>query len=196
MDTTRASTARCSSRRTPTWAVRAKSTTSTRGRRGRAAAFAPGFDLANYTVVSFANFPTANVQVANGLQSPLVREFTRRARPPARSAGAREGDLRVAQDVELRRGLRQPDERRRQRAAGRRAHQPRARQHRRPVALEYQAAIFQTGYRMADRICDGRALHAAGRRTTATSRVKRPTSLASRRSTATSRRSSARRSIG
>ena len=46
------------------------------GPAGQGSAFAPGFDLANYTVVSFANFPTANVKVAKGLQSPLVRELT------------------------------------------------------------------------------------------------------------------------
>jgi hypothetical protein len=46
------------------------------GPAGQGSAFAPGLDPANYTVVSFANFPTANVQVAKGLQSPLVREFT------------------------------------------------------------------------------------------------------------------------
>ncbi len=46
------------------------------GPAGQGNAFAPGFDPANYTVVSFANFPTANVKVAKGLQSPLVRELT------------------------------------------------------------------------------------------------------------------------
>jgi hypothetical protein len=46
------------------------------GPAGEGSTFAPGFDPANYTVVSFANFPTANVKVADGLQSPLVREFT------------------------------------------------------------------------------------------------------------------------
>jgi hypothetical protein len=46
------------------------------GPAGQGSAFAPGLDPSNYTVVSFANFPTANVQVAQGLQSPLVREFT------------------------------------------------------------------------------------------------------------------------
>src|SRR5687767_1467083 len=38
--------------------------------------FAAGFDLSNYQTVTFANFPTANVQVAEGIQSPLTREFT------------------------------------------------------------------------------------------------------------------------
>ena len=46
------------------------------GPAGQGSAFAPGLDPSNYTGVSFANFPTANVQVAKGLQSPLVREFT------------------------------------------------------------------------------------------------------------------------
>ena len=38
--------------------------------------FAPGFDLENYTRVVFANFPTANVQVAEDIRSPLTKEFT------------------------------------------------------------------------------------------------------------------------
>lgn len=38
--------------------------------------FAPGFDLANYTRPVFANFPTANVQMADDLHSPITREFT------------------------------------------------------------------------------------------------------------------------
>lgn len=38
--------------------------------------FAPGFDLTNYTTVSFASFPTANVRVADDIQSPLTKEFT------------------------------------------------------------------------------------------------------------------------
>jgi len=46
------------------------------GPAGQGNAFAPGLDPANYTVVTFANFPTANVQVAKGLQSPLTKEFT------------------------------------------------------------------------------------------------------------------------
>ena len=46
------------------------------GAPGQGSSFAPGFDPANYTVVSYANFPTANVHTADGLQSPLVREFT------------------------------------------------------------------------------------------------------------------------
>ena len=46
------------------------------GPAGEGADFAPGFDLANYTGVVFASFPTANVQVAEGIRSPLTREFT------------------------------------------------------------------------------------------------------------------------
>ena len=46
------------------------------GPAGQGAEFAPGFDLANYTTVTFASFPTANVQVAEDIHSPLTREFT------------------------------------------------------------------------------------------------------------------------
>jgi hypothetical protein len=46
------------------------------GPAGSGSDFAPGFDLANYTQVVYANFPTANVQVADGIKSPLTREFT------------------------------------------------------------------------------------------------------------------------
>ena len=46
------------------------------GPAGAGADFAPGFDLANYTTVVWANFPTANVQVAEGIRSPLTKEFT------------------------------------------------------------------------------------------------------------------------
>jgi len=46
------------------------------GPAGQGASFAPGLDPANYTNVVFANFPTANVKVAPGLQSPLTKEFT------------------------------------------------------------------------------------------------------------------------
>jgi hypothetical protein len=46
------------------------------GPAGSGSDFAPGFDLANYTRVVFANFPTANVQVADDIQSPLTKEFT------------------------------------------------------------------------------------------------------------------------
>lgn len=46
------------------------------GPAGQGSNFAPGFDLSNYTGVVFANFPTANVQIADGLKSPVTREFT------------------------------------------------------------------------------------------------------------------------
>ena len=36
----------------------------------------PASTLANYTQVVYANFPTANVHVADGIKSPLTREFT------------------------------------------------------------------------------------------------------------------------
>jgi hypothetical protein len=46
------------------------------GPAGSGSDFAPGFDLANYSTVTFANFPTANVFVADDITSPLTREFT------------------------------------------------------------------------------------------------------------------------
>src|SRR5258705_451549 len=46
------------------------------GPAGQGSNFAPGLDPANYTAVVFASFPTANVKVAKGLQSPIVREGT------------------------------------------------------------------------------------------------------------------------
>jgi hypothetical protein len=46
------------------------------GPAGQGSTFAPGFDLTNYPIVSYANFPTANVKVADGLQSPVVRDAT------------------------------------------------------------------------------------------------------------------------
>ena len=46
------------------------------GPAGQGIGFAPGMDPANYTQVVFANFPTANVSVADEIRSPLVREFT------------------------------------------------------------------------------------------------------------------------
>jgi outer membrane receptor protein involved in Fe transport len=46
------------------------------GPAGSGSDFAPGFDMANYTQVVFANFPTANVHVADDIKSPLTREFT------------------------------------------------------------------------------------------------------------------------
>jgi hypothetical protein len=45
------------------------------GPAGQGLTFAPGFDVANYRVIG-GNFPTANVFFADGLQSPVTREFT------------------------------------------------------------------------------------------------------------------------
>jgi hypothetical protein len=45
------------------------------GPEGQGRDFAPGFDPANYVTV-FGRFPTANVTVADGLSSPVTREFT------------------------------------------------------------------------------------------------------------------------
>ncbi|NOT26187.1 MAG: TonB-dependent receptor [Acidobacteria bacterium] len=46
------------------------------GPAGQGSDFKPGFDLANYRQVSFANFPTANVQLADDLRSPITKELT------------------------------------------------------------------------------------------------------------------------
>ena len=46
------------------------------GPAGEGSDFAPGFDIANYRQAVFANFPTANVAMRDGIQSPIVREFT------------------------------------------------------------------------------------------------------------------------
>ena len=46
------------------------------GPAGQGFGFAPAFDLNNYRTVSFAAFPTANVTLADGVKSPLTREFT------------------------------------------------------------------------------------------------------------------------
>ena len=46
------------------------------GPAGEGRDFAPGFDLANYRTPTFANFPTGNVQVSDDIHSPLTREFT------------------------------------------------------------------------------------------------------------------------
>jgi hypothetical protein len=61
------------------------------GPAGQGYDFAPAFDLANYSRVVFANFPTANVFMADGLRSPLTREFTAGL---ARELGER-GDVRA-----------------------------------------------------------------------------------------------------
>jgi hypothetical protein len=46
------------------------------GPEGEGFDFAPGMNLANYTTVASGNFPTANVFLAPGLESPLTKEFT------------------------------------------------------------------------------------------------------------------------
>ena len=46
------------------------------GPAGQGSDFAPGFDTSNYSQAIWANFPTANVDVADGIRSPTVREFT------------------------------------------------------------------------------------------------------------------------
>src|SRR4051812_48521741 len=46
------------------------------GPAGQGRDFAPGFTLANYGTIISASFPTANISVADGLHSPVVREFT------------------------------------------------------------------------------------------------------------------------
>ena len=46
------------------------------GPAGQGFDFAPAFDMNNFRTVTFAAFPTANVVLADGAQSPLTREFT------------------------------------------------------------------------------------------------------------------------
>jgi hypothetical protein len=46
------------------------------GPAGQGADFAPGFDIANYSRVVFASFPTANVRIADDLSAPRVSEAT------------------------------------------------------------------------------------------------------------------------
>ena len=46
------------------------------GPAGHGSDFAPGFDVNNYSQMIYANFPTANVDIADGVRSPTVREFT------------------------------------------------------------------------------------------------------------------------
>jgi TonB dependent receptor len=46
------------------------------GPAGQGFDFAPGMDLANYTTIVSGNFPTANVFLADGLESPITKEFT------------------------------------------------------------------------------------------------------------------------
>jgi hypothetical protein len=43
---------------------------------GQGRDFAPGFDLRNYSTIISAVFPTANISVADNVQSPTVHEFT------------------------------------------------------------------------------------------------------------------------
>jgi hypothetical protein len=46
------------------------------GPAGQGRDFTPAFSLANYGTIISASFPTANISVADGLHSPIVREFT------------------------------------------------------------------------------------------------------------------------
>ena len=46
------------------------------GPAGEGSDFAPGFDIANYRQAVSATFPTANVTMSDGIQSPIVRELT------------------------------------------------------------------------------------------------------------------------
>jgi outer membrane receptor protein involved in Fe transport len=46
------------------------------GPAGQGFDFAPGMDLANYPTIVSGNFPTANVFLEDGLESPLTKEFT------------------------------------------------------------------------------------------------------------------------
>jgi len=46
------------------------------GPAGQGRDFAPAFNLANYATIISGSFPTANVFVADGMSSPIVREFT------------------------------------------------------------------------------------------------------------------------
>ena len=46
------------------------------GPAGQGRDFAPAFNLSNFATIVSANFPTANIFVADGLHSPTVREFT------------------------------------------------------------------------------------------------------------------------
>jgi hypothetical protein len=45
------------------------------GPEGAGMDFAPGFDLANYSILG-GNFPTANIVFADGLSAPITKEFT------------------------------------------------------------------------------------------------------------------------
>ena len=67
------------------------------GPAGQGFDFAPGFDLNNYRTVTFATFPTANVMLADGVQSPLTREFTAGIGREIGQRAARASDLRLAE---------------------------------------------------------------------------------------------------
>lgn len=43
---------------------------------GQGLDFAPGFDLDNYTITTFSDFPARNIRVDDDLQSPLTKELT------------------------------------------------------------------------------------------------------------------------
>ena len=104
------------------------------GPAGQGADFAPGFDVANYSRVVFANFPTANVRIADDLTAPLVSEATAAIGQALGRSRPREGHLRLAADDELRRRLRGSVDRRHDRAERRRRDESSAAQHERSVA--------------------------------------------------------------
>ena len=98
------------------------------GPAGQGFDFAPGFDLNNYRTVTFAAFPTANVMLADGVQSPLTKEFTAGIGRELGHARARARDLRLAEHVAVRRGLHRPVARDHEHPAGGPGDQPRLRQ--------------------------------------------------------------------
>ena len=79
------------------------------GPAGSGGDFAPGFDLANYTQVVFRQLPDGERPGRRWHQVAAHARVHGRHRPRARQPRSRQGDLRVADDVELRRGLRGPD---------------------------------------------------------------------------------------
>ena len=93
-----ASTTRCSSRGTRTSATPTATRWSTTDRPAKAAAFAPGFDVNNYSGVVAGTFPALNVQFADDLSSPVDDGVHVRCRAHVRRAQLREGRLRAAQD--------------------------------------------------------------------------------------------------
>ena len=58
------------------------------GPAGQGVDFAPGFDPLNYSRLLSGNFPTANVSFADGMHSPLTREFTLGLATPFGDRGA------------------------------------------------------------------------------------------------------------